>query len=284
MLKSTVRILTNLLLYAGLLIGCSDDELEVQQAAIKETKEKIVLAYAEWTDAIATTHTIKLVLESHGYEVSMTSASINQVWAMVASGEADAMVTAWLPSTHKDYLEQYQEKIENLGPNLSGTRLGLVVPSYVQISAINELNSFSDQFNGVIHGIEPTAGLMKLTKQAIKIYQLKYQLTQNKSINMLRKLEQSIDQKKYIVVTGWTPHWKFAKFDLKYLADPKQVFGKQEFINSIINKEFSKNNPQASKIIDDFEWTTSDIAQVMVWMNKGMRPQDAANKWLSSKK
>ncbi|MDE1465902.1 glycine betaine ABC transporter substrate-binding protein [Spartinivicinus poritis] len=260
--------------------GCSDNELEVKHPP-QQSKEKITLAYAEWTDAIATTYTIKFVLESHGFEVSMTSGSIDKVWEIVASGEADAMVTAWLPTTHKAYLEQYQEKVVNLGPNLSGTRLGLVVPSYVNISAINELNTLSDQFNGVIYGIEPTAGLMKLTKQAIKSYQLNYQLIQNKSTNMLSSLEQSIDQKKYIVVTGWTPHWKFAKFDLKYLADPKQVFGKQEFIHSIANKEFSKNSPKASKIIDDFEWTTRDIAQVMVWMNNGMSPQDAAQRWLN---
>ncbi|MCX4025884.1 glycine betaine ABC transporter substrate-binding protein [Endozoicomonas sp. SM1973] len=284
MLKSTVNILANLILFVSLLIGCSDNKLDSQQSTTKKTKEKIVLAYAEWTDAIVTTHVMKLILETHGYEVSIVSASIDKVWTMVASGEADAMVTAWLPSTHKAYLEQFQEKIENLGPNLSGTRLGLVVPVYVKISSITELNNASDQFNGIIHGIEPTAGLMKLTNQAIKDYQLNYQVVSNTSASMLNKLEQSIDQKSYIVITGWTPHWKFAKFELKYLADPKQVFGKQEFIHSIANKKFLVNNPKASKIIDDFEWTTSDIAQVMVWMNKGMPPKDAAFKWQSSRK
>ena len=57
----------------------------------------------------------------------------------LASGEADAMVAAWLPATHAAYYEKYKDDFDDLGPNLEGAKIGLVVPSYVTIDSIEEI-------------------------------------------------------------------------------------------------------------------------------------------------
>ncbi|MNW00406.1 Glycine betaine-binding protein OpuAC precursor [compost metagenome] len=52
----------------------------------------------------------------------------------------DATASAWLPLTHADYWNKYKDKVEDLGPNMTGVRTGLVVPAYVDISSIEDLN------------------------------------------------------------------------------------------------------------------------------------------------
>ncbi|MNR34991.1 Glycine betaine-binding protein OpuAC precursor [compost metagenome] len=62
------------------------------------------------------------------------------MWTGVASGDVDATASAWLPLTHADYWNKYKDKVEDLGPNMTGVRTGLVVPAYVDISSIEDLN------------------------------------------------------------------------------------------------------------------------------------------------
>ncbi|WP_219565350.1 glycine betaine ABC transporter substrate-binding protein [Streptococcus macedonicus] len=58
----------------------------------------------------------------------------------VASGQADFSVAPWLPLTHQSFYERYGDQIDDLGANLNGARNGFVVPSYVEIDSIEDLN------------------------------------------------------------------------------------------------------------------------------------------------
>src|SRR5690348_13726056 len=91
-----------------------------------------------------------------------------------------------------------------------------------------------DSVDYKIIGIDPGAGLMKASAKAIKDYGLDdWTLVEGSSAAMTAALKKAYDKKEPIIVTGWTPHWMFAKFDLKYLKDPKGSFGKDETIHTI---------------------------------------------------
>lgn len=64
---------------------------------------------------------------------------------------------------------------------------------------------------------------------------------------MTSTLAKAIKDKRPIVVTGWTPHWMFTKFDLKFLEDPKGSFGKAENIHTIVRKDLKKMNQRLMK-------------------------------------
>ncbi|AWX53953.1 glycine/betaine ABC transporter [Brevibacillus brevis] len=103
-------------------------------------KEKLTLAYVAWDSEIASTHVVEHVLEKKlGYEVDLSQVQTGPMWAGVAIGDIDGMVAAWLPSTDTSYLKKFGGQIEDLGPNLDGTKIGLVVPSYMNISSIEDL-------------------------------------------------------------------------------------------------------------------------------------------------
>lgn len=101
--------------------------------------EELTMLYVAWDDVIASSHVVENVLESVGYEVELVQVDAGPMWAGVADGSGDAMVGAWLPTTHADYYAEYEGKFEDLGANLTGTKLGLVVPAYMDIDSIEDL-------------------------------------------------------------------------------------------------------------------------------------------------
>ena len=134
-----------------------------------------------------------------------------------------------------------------------------------------------------IIGIEPGAGLMKLTKTAIEDYGLDdWQLIEGSSAAMVAELKKAINNKEPIIVTGWSPHWMFSSFDLKYLDDPKGSFGGAENINTLVRKGLEQDAPGAYKILDQFAWEISDMEAVMVDVADGMNAAEAAEKWIEA--
>ncbi|SFG28314.1 glycine betaine ABC transporter substrate-binding protein [Sporolactobacillus nakayamae] len=142
-------------------------------------------------------------------------------------------------------------------------------------------DSFGNQVDHKIIGIDPGAGEMKLTDQVVKDYELSNWTVQSGSeATMTASLEKAIKKKQPIVVTGWTPHWMFQKYDLKYLKDPKGIYGKSEEIHTIIHKGFDKKDPNAVKVLDQFSWAPDDMSKVMLDIQKGTDADKAARKWV----
>lgn len=267
-------LLLSIVFVVAVLAGCSD----------KKDDKSIKLAYVAWDSEIASTNVVKEVLESKlGYKVEMLQVDAGPMWAGIADGSADAMVAAWLPGTHASYLEKYKSDVVDLGPNLDGTKIGLTVPAYMDIQSIEDLNKPENvsALKKQIIGIEPGAGIMMATEKAIKEYGLKdYTLVESSSAAMAQELQKAYDNKQPIVVTGWTPHWMFAKMDLKYLDDPKGIYGGDEQIHTMVRKGLDKDNKDAYTFLDQFNWKPEDMAKVMVAIQGGKSPEDAAKDWV----
>ncbi|AQS57597.1 glycine/betaine ABC transporter [Novibacillus thermophilus] len=242
----------------------------------------ITLVYDNWADQIASSHVLKKAMEDRGFTVELTTATISASWAGVADGSADVLLAAWLPITHNEYYERFKDQLVDLGPNTEGAKIGLVVPEYVTIDSIEELNHNADKFNNQIVGVEPGAGIMQRSEKATDEYGLELELMTSSEAGMMSELQRNYDSEEWIVVTGWTPHWKFAKFDLKFLEDPQGVFGETEEIHTIVRQGLEDDNPGAYKVLDNFHWTLDDMNEVMVDMEDGMEPEEAAAKWVEN--
>ncbi|MRG88098.1 glycine betaine ABC transporter substrate-binding protein [Salinibacillus xinjiangensis] len=101
---------------------------------------EVKVTYVAWADVIASSNVVKYVLENElDYKVELVQVEPGPMFASVADGSADAMVGAWLPSTHDAYMKKYKDDLVDLGVNLTGTRNGLVVPKYMEIDSIEDL-------------------------------------------------------------------------------------------------------------------------------------------------
>ncbi|MFD0961162.1 glycine betaine ABC transporter substrate-binding protein [Paenibacillus chungangensis] len=280
-------------LVAGLLSGCGGNNGGTDNGGASnggnkggdKEKKEITLAYVAWDSEIASTNVVKEVLESKmGYTVEMLQVDAGPMWTGIADGSADAMVAAWLPTTHETYLSENEGKLEDLGPNLNGTKLGLVVPSYMDINSIEDLNDeVGKSLDYTITGIEPGAGLMMKTEKVIEDYGLSdWNLLDSSSAAMAQALEKAYEDEEPIIVTGWTPHWKFAKMDLKYLEDPKGIYGADEQIHTIVRDGLKEDDAEAYAFLDAFNWSPDDMATVMVDIVEGQSPEEAAKAWVEA--
>lgn len=101
--------------------------------------EEIELAYVNWDTELSSTNVVALVLEDLGYEVTLTALDMGIAFETLSLGDIDGMLIAWLPVGAASYKEQYDDKVDDLGPSLEGAQQGFVVPAYMDIDSIEEL-------------------------------------------------------------------------------------------------------------------------------------------------
>lgn len=184
-MKRRPLMMIMLLMAVILVAGCSSNN-----------NSTVKLAYVAWDSEIASTNVVKEVLETKlGMKVEMLQVDAGPMWAGIADGSADAMVAAWLPSTHASYLEKYGKDIEDAGVNLDGTKTGLAVPAYMEINSIEDLNNaeIAATLDKRIIGIEPGAGIMTATGKALEAYGLSdYTLLESSSAAMAQELQKAL--------------------------------------------------------------------------------------------
>ncbi len=247
-----------------------------------EKKETVNLAYVEWDTEIASTTVVSEVLKDMGYDVKMTPLDNAIMWEAVANGEADGMVAAWLPATHGSQYEKFKEQVEDLGPNLAGgAKLGIVVPQYMAVDSIADLK---EQAGKRIVGIEPGAGVVAAAEETVKAYPnlADWDLVASSGGAMTTELASAISKKEEIVITGWSPHWMFSRYDLKYLEDPQGTMGGEESIHTMVRKDLKTDLPEVYQILDNFSWELADIEEMMLAIENGTDPVQAARDWITA--
>jgi len=281
-------VVLSLVLVLSLVAGCSNQEApapdQENDGAQEQPKEKITFGYVNWAEGIAMTHLAQAIVEDKlGYEVETQQADVALVFQGVANGDFDAFMDVWLPTTHNDYMygdDGVADKVDDYGVVYEGARIGLVVPEYVEIDSIEEMNDVKDQFNGQIIGIDSGAGIMKASAAAIEQYDLDYELVASSEAAMVAELSSAIDDNQWIVITGWTPHWKFARWDLKFLEDPQKVYGEAEDIKIIARKGLDQDAPDVASFLKNFSMNDAQLGELEGLINDGMEPVEAGRQWM----
>lgn len=239
-------------------------------ASVQAADNQVEFGWTAWSDAEFVTKLAKRVIEAnYDYEVKLTLADIGVQYQGVATGDLDGMLMAWLPSTHGNYMERVGDDVVNLGSLYEGARLGWIVPAYVDEAALSSIEDLKKQGNvdrlgGQIQGIDPGAGLMQLSETTMEEYELDdYRLQSASGAAMTAALKRAIDRGEWIVVTGWTPHWKFGSFDLRFLEDPKGTLGDAEHIDAIVRQGFEEDHPEVAAFLRNMYIPLDDLQEAM---------------------
>lgn len=279
--KGKLFILSFLVVF---LVACADEsgDAESDESGDAESMvdgDEIELVLVNWDTEVASTNVIATVLEDIGYNVTVTPLDNAIMWESIATGETDAMVSAWLPQTHASQLEEYGDDIDHLGVNLEGGKIGYVVPTYMDVDSVEDLTTEANQ---VVTGIEEGSGTVIAAQEVAETYPNLEDWSVNTSSSgaMTTVLGQAIEEEEEIVVTGWTPHWKFQQYDLKFLEEPDNIFGQEETIETFAREGLQDDHPVAYSVLENFHWELDDIEAVMLDIHEGASPEDAARDWV----
>jgi glycine betaine/proline transport system substrate-binding protein len=250
----------------------------------QEDSKEVTILYPNWGEGIAFTHLAKVALEDKGYDVDIINLEPGLIYGELSkeNSKGDVFLDAWLPHTHAPYWEDYGERLVKLGESFSGGTTGLVVPSYVDINSIGELNDHVGKFDGEIIGIGSGAGIHANTLKAIEEYELDFEQITSSGPAMVASLEKAMKNNEWIVITGWKPHFKWSNFDIKYLNDPKGVYPTD--VCAIVSRRgFEEDMPEVAAFFKKFNLSEEQLYSLMGAIDaEGEEP--GAQKWYEANK
>lgn len=74
----------------------------------------------------------------------------------------------------------------------------------------------------------------------------------------------------------------FGRWEMKFLDDPKGVYGGEEHIATMARKGLKQDMPDVYRFLDRFYWTPQEMDRLMVWIkdDDGMFPYEKAMRWM----
>lgn len=217
-----------------------------------------------WDEDVVVTALWAHVLEQQGYTVDTPVLDVAPIFDGVATGEYDFFFDTWLPNTHEDYWDTYGDQLVDVGVWYDNAPLTIAVPDYMDIDSMEDLASIGDEVNHTITGIDPGAGLSRITEESMMpAYGLDdWTLQLSSTSAMLAELKNATEAQEPIVVTLWRPHWAYAAFPIKDLEDPLGAMGEPDQIHTIASQAFADADPALIEALSNFRMDDDQLGSL----------------------
>ena len=251
----------------------------------------VKLADVGWTDVTSTTALAAEILESIGYQPTVTVLSVPVTFASMQNADIDAFLGNWMPTQEADVKRYIDDgSIEVLGPNLSGAKYTLAVPAYTYAAGLrdfNDIQRFAPALNNSIYGIEAGNDGNRLVLSMLQqnLYGLgDFHLVESSEQGMLAQVERATKAKEPVVFLAWEPHPMNMRFDLRYLSGGDAVFGANfggAVIYTVTRKGYTAQCPNVGRLLQNLKFSVRGEGEVMdAILNRHETPAAAAASWL----
>jgi glycine betaine/proline transport system substrate-binding protein len=269
------------------LCGASQAADGVEPASCRVVK----MSDVGWTDVTSTTALAAEVLQSIGYQPTVTVLSVPVTFASMQNRDIDVFLGNWMPTQEGDrkrYLDD--ASIEVIGANLSGAKYTLAVPSYTYEAGLRDfkdIQRFAAALNNSIYGIEAGNDGNRLVLSMLEqnLYGLHgFHLVESSEQGMLAQVERATKAKEPVVFLAWEPHPMNMRFDLQYLSGGDAVFGANyggAIIYTVTRKGYAAQCPNVARFLRNLKFTVRGEGEVMdAILTRHETPSAAAANWL----
>ncbi|MFI9105463.1 glycine betaine ABC transporter substrate-binding protein [Streptomyces fildesensis] len=229
------------------------------------------------------------ILEDAGHEVRTIEAPHQRLFALQALGEIDVLVSAWLPSSHGEYLAAYRDDVHVLGPHYEPYCVW-AVPSYVPVDAVSEVadlarSDVATRMTRAIDGINPGAGISRFSAAMVKEYGLdrhRYTFRPGTEHTFVNRVERGIAEREWFVIPIWRPQYLNLLHGLRPIAEPKGLLGGVDAASPIItDRAMAVIAPEALERLQGLHLGNEGVESIDKLINvDGLTPLDAADRYL----
>ncbi len=211
----------------------------------------------------------KIAEEKLGIAIEAIEIPNTHLFKSIADGTAQFTLAPWIPSM-SGYRDKFRNSTIDLGCNTPGCIMGLAVPEYVNINAIENVADYVEKFDNKIYSTRRTTYIGSMMVEIQKHYGLEQievvYMDENKLFDVITK---KYNNNEWFVFTGWKPHYLFGELDLKILNDKKKIFGVEEKMTTFVNNQLQTENPELYELLNSFKMDNDGLNKALYKIKEG---------------
>lgn len=282
---------STLLLTTLALIGT----LPLTAQAAQDASDELRLVVPPWPGVTVKSEIFAQLIEPLGYTANQQELSSTVGYNTLQKNDSDAFLAGWLPAQQESYdAAMAAGAIVDLGNNVEGARMGFAVPGYVADAGITSAEQLADaqiaeRFDHRIYSIESGSTVTDMIENAIETdtYSLgNWDSKSSSTPGMLSEVATAVNEKRWILFYGWTPHWMVPEYDVHILDDPAGVYGDnngRSDVKTIVAKDYAESNPNMARLLDQFTFSADEQSEFISAFSLEERDLEAvASEWIAN--
>lgn len=234
-------------------------------------------ASVSWTGVTVKTELGVSILNTLGYDASKIVLSVPIAYKALEMGDADVFLGNWMPSM-AGIAEKFFQKgtVIQYVANMPGAKYTLAAPAYVVDGGLKDFSDiarYADKLDHKIYGLEPGNDGNQVILSMIKkdMFGLgDFKLIATSEPIMLSEVKTFVQDKKWVVFLGWSPHYMNRVIDMKYLTGSTgETFGDNDGTATVytnVRQGFAEERPNVALFLKNFTFPITmmnEIAQML---------------------
>lgn len=230
------------------------------------------------------------LLQDTGVQSVLCDAPHEKIYAMLAKGEIDLVVSAWLPHSHGAYIAPHEQDLVKLA-RIYDPYCIWGIPDYApeHIRSIADLANpeTAGLFRKRIQGIGPGAGISRFSREIVGEYGLSRQgfHFENGTLeNCTAAFEDTLAARELAIVPLWHPQWLNDAHAIRELKDPKGLLRGADQATLVLRRQAAGKLPQeAMELLGHIDLGNAVISGLdrRICCDR-LSPAEAAREWIST--
>ena len=267
--------------------------LAAASAQAADRDDELSLVVPPWPGVTVKSEILAQLVAPLGYRVERQELSSTVGYKTLTTGDSDAFLAGWLPAQQESYdAAMAADAIVDLGNNVTGARMGFAVPGYVAEAGITDAAQLgeadnAERFEHTFYSIESGSTVTDFIHTAIDsdTHGLgDWDVMSSSTPGMLSEVKAAVNDQRWIVFYGWTPHWMIPEYDVHILDDSEGVFGPdngRSDVKTIVASDFAEANPNLTRLLDQFVFSAHEQSEFIKAFSLEERDLDeVAREWL----